>query len=482
MKTFKTFKECVDDYEKNGKEEIIRNKLKDFRLYFEKLRLLSEFTGAGEILARAIAEKGLDLEISAMPLGSLRLARMESFISSATKNGKSLSVIDFLETIRLCPDSLSMPVVAGENTVREMTVHASKGLEFPIVILASTDSPFNMKDLSSEIILGRKEGIAVRCYDEKTMTQSLPISFYYAQKAERRELVKEQARLFYVGMTRAQARLHVISSKAVREDVDDFAVLNASSFTDFYCKKNFIYKTHLREELTSQTISKPQQVLIGKGRESLSEKIGSYLAFDYPFSQAIDLPVKQAVTKIAEEFKTTENFKPFVADGSIPSKKAVLTEEGTLYHKFMQFALFDGTSSKEQAKKMLSDNIIDEKQLNSLDLDKLDAVLSSPVLKSLRGWDLYREQPFIAYFPANEIKKSSSSDPILTQGIIDLLAVKDGEAVIIDYKASSASPETLAERYKTQLAIYSLAVEKVLKLKVVKRYLLNLLTTEYTEA
>ena len=106
-----------------------------------------------------------------------------------------------------------------------------------------------------------------------------------------------------------------------------------------------------------------------------------------------------------------------------------------------------------------------------------------PIFNSLNGYSLYKEQPFTAFVPANMVESDYTGESeILLQGIIDLLAVKDDEAIIIDYKYSTViNQEKLVERYKKQLELYSFAVEKVLKKKVKATYLLNLNTCKLIE-
>ncbi len=476
----KSFKDCVDDYEIHGEDEVIKTKLKLFREYFEKIRLLAEFKGAGEILTEVMVEKGLDLEISAMPLGAIRLKRAERFISESVQGGKNLSVSDFLKRIEDAPETLTMPLSANDNTVRVMTIHASKGLEFPIVILAGMNKQFNFIDSTGEIATSRSKGIALKSYDETSMTYHSTIARSYIKKAERISSTKEEMRLLYVAMTRAQSRLHLVSAKPIENRLYKSGFLSAIRYADFISPEDFKTVVHPIEELSRAATTKPQSVLIGQGRKSLSDKIYEDLVFSYPYLNSTTLPVKEAVTKIVEENKASEKdfslLSPVLPNDA---RTPVSTTVGTIYHRFMEKCDFYGESVEEQLKKMVATNALTAKEANDIDVERLNKTLSSELFADIKGFELYKEQPFIAFFKANEIKSAESDDKILVQGIIDLLAVKDNEAIIIDYKTSSSSIKALALRYKTQLDVYAAAVEKSLGLKVKGEYLLNLLTGEF---
>ena len=113
-----------------------------------------------------------------------------------------------------------------------------------------------------------------------------------------------------------------------------------------------------------------------------------------------------------------------------------------------------------------------------LDKDKLERILQMSIFKMLSGYTLYKEQPFTAFIPASIVEEEYDGDEqILVQGIIDLLAVNENEAIIVDYKHSSVvSEEVLKARYEKQLRLYACAVEKVLKKKIKEAYLVNVNT------
>ena len=111
----------------------------------------------------------------------------------------------------------------------------------------------------------------------------------------------------------------------------------------------------------------------------------------------------------------------------------------------------------------------------------LNKIVSLPVFDEMKGYKTYREQTFEAFFNADEIGYEGTKTEVLVQGVIDLLAIKNDEAIIIDYKASKRNAETLLKKYGTQLSLYKKAVEKSLRIKVRKCMLLNVFTGELIE-
>lgn len=493
-----TFLECVEYYINNGKNEEIRLKLTRFDEYFKKIRLLAEFKGAGELLAEIIRDCSLDLEILTGRLGELRLERVNRFIAEAEKDGKKLSVREFLIKLENVGGDLAVSKAGGSNSVSVMSMHASKGLEFPVVIIAGLGRQFNAMDERENLLLSRKRCLAPFAFDETTMTKTDTLKRAVIKAEKRRDGAREELRLLYVAMTRAQSRLHLVSSADLPKERNEFTSSLARKFIDFFSETDMPVILHDKEEITrNMRAEKTEKVLVGDERESLVKRILQGLEFSYPYQSETVLPVKNSVTKITEEmegtldgkniFKTenlilsetlTENGKViFKISGGDDSER---NEVGTAYHKFLQNRDFNEKSADNEFIRQLSQGDLSEKEAKLLDKNVLQRVMDCKLFGELKGYEIYREQPFTANYSAREVGYDSSGE-ILVQGVIDLLAIKGDEAIIIDYKASMKNAEHIAETYRTQLLLYKKAVERVLKLKVKKAVILNLFTLETIE-
>lgn len=513
-----TFLECVEYYLKEGTDEKLRKKIARFDEYFKKIRLLAEFCGAGEILVRIIKERSLDLEILTGRLGELRLERVNRFVAESEKGGVKLTVGEFLKKIENSGDEISVAEAGGSNSVTVMSMHSSKGLEFPVVIIAGLGRQFNASDERDVLLLSKTRGFAPYCYDEQAMTKSTTLKRELVKNETRRATAREELRLLYVAMTRAQSKLHLVTSAELPAERNETTASLARKFTDYFSPCDMPVVIHDKADIkTFGRVGETRNILVGEARESLKEKISESVSFRYPFEADTVLPVKRAVTSISEEMSETkpvvfgvdgddiyeDNYddfyddfyddtefagEPLSGDASDGNKKGKITvgkgkanERGTAYHKFLENLDFNAKSADNELIRQLSQGILLPEQAKLLDKNTLQKIVNSGVFARLDGYKIYREQPFVAGFSAKDVGYEKAEGEILVQGIIDLLAVKGDEAIILDYKATGKSREEMLGKYKTQLEIYKKAVEKVIKLKVKKTILFNVFTCETVE-
>lgn len=473
-----SFLDCYENYILHGSDEKLRDKLLDFDAYISKIRLIAEFSGASELLKRILSETGLDLEILSMPMGETRLKRVERFIAEGVSNGKKLSVSEFLTRVQNNFSDVSVGSSDGDDSINVMSMHASKGLEFPIVILAGLSKKFNAEDLRKEILTDRKRGVALKYYDESAKTFKTTLVRSSFKETARFNLIKEEMRVFYVAMTRAKDRLHLVCSCSVDKNDDYSSVLFADKFAAFLRSDNYESEVVNADDLNAaQTSAKIRNVFLGGEKKSLADKIYDYVSYEYPYSVNCDLPVKRAVTRLVDDAVA-----PVLIDPDDEYAKRRFDEfarsRGTAYHAFLQNCDLSCQNAAEEVKRLLGSGKLTAEQADLLNAKKLSRILQAKIFKELSGYKLYREQPFVVALPANEISAYSAKDDILVQGVIDLLAIKDGSAIIVDYKNSSKSAEELKLRYEKQLAIYRRAVEKTLNLRVEKTVLFNLTTLD----
>lgn len=509
-----TFLECVEYYLKEGTDEKLREKIARFDEYFKKIRLLAEFCGAGEILVRIIKERSLDLEILTGRLGELRLERVNRFVAESEKGGVKLTVGEFLKKIENSGDEISVAEAGGSNSVTVMSMHSSKGLEFPVVIIAGLGRQFNASDERDVLLLSKTRGFAPYCYDEQAMTKSTTLKRELVKNETRRATAREELRLLYVAMTRAQSKLHLVTSAELPAERNETTASLARKFTDYFSPCDMPVVIHDKADIkTFGRAGETRNILVGEARESLKEKISESVSFRYPFEADTVLPVKRAVTSISEEMSETkpvvfgvdgddvyeDNYDDFYDDtesagdslsgdasdgnkkGKITVGKGKANERGTAYHKFLENLDFNAKSADNELIRQLSQGVLLPEQAKLLDKNTLQKIVSSGIFARLDGYKIYREQPFVAGFSAKDVGYEKAEGEILVQGIIDLLAVKGDEAIILDYKATGKSREEMLGKYKTQLEIYKKAVEKVMKLKVKKTILFNVFTCETVE-
>ncbi|MBQ7643053.1 MAG: UvrD-helicase domain-containing protein, partial [Clostridia bacterium] len=472
----KTFASCVSDYEREGEDESIREKLADFRQYLENIRLLTEFESAGEIIRRLLTERGLDLEIAAMPFGKARLERVERLIAETSPDGKNLSVNEFLERLKNSENKITLSAGAGDDCVKIMTIHASKGLEFPVVIIPRLGKQF--KADGDNVYADREEGFATDAFDIAARKKTRTLRKKYFLTKNKMNAVKEEARIFYVAMTRAQSKLHLVSEKRVAAHAGEVSAVNATSFADFLCLEDMPCVYHEESSLTPPPLKAVGEVLIGEDKPSVTRAITRNITFEYPNEKDCALPLKKSVTDLTESRKIGGAAK---AKKEESEENFITAEKGVAYHKFMETRDLNATSVKSEIERLVEEKILTKEQGEILDEKSLEKAISSPLFEELKGFKIYREQPFICHFEAGELSLGGEEGKVMVQGIIDLLAIKGDSAAIVDYKTSRLSCDALKEKYGGQLSLYAAAAEKVLKVKVVKKVILNLISGESIE-
>lgn len=468
-----TFADCYRWYLLSGEDENIRNKLKNFDEYISKIRLLSGFENAGEILSRVLSETGLDLEILSQKNGEIRLSRVERFIAEAGSGENGLSVSKFLTRAESDDGDVSVGSSDGDDSVTVTSMHASKGLEYPIVILAGLGKRFNLDDTKKEILTDRYEGIALKFYDEESKRTKITLPRAAFKERARLNAIKEEMRVFYVAMTRAECKLYLVTSEPVEENDDFTSILFANKFSDFI-KTKYFDKKITADDTEIGDGEDVREVYISKDRPALTDLIRKNLSFIYPYEEDVNLPVKRAVTSLAEDATTDDDE---MTEIRLPVDKTT-RERGIAYHAFLQHADSFYEDAGVLLEKIKTGKKLTDEQLALLSEEKLRKILRAPLFEEIRGYKFYKEQPFIAQMAANEISNTNATGDVLVQGIIDLLAVNGDKAIIVDYKYSKKSISHLKETYAYQLALYKKAVEKTLKLKVEKTILFNLNTVE----
>ena len=482
----KSFREACKEYAKN-KKDVLAEKLNAFYAYFEEIRIQSCVMTAGEVLAKIIADTKMEAGLLSRKSGVACLKRIRRFLEEAnTFDG--YCVHDFLEHLRNLDYKIDYAENGGEDSIKILTMHASKGLEYPIVLLPNLNLSFK-GGTTPDVYVEEEYGLAPRSMDMKRMLQSPNLlRQLHETKSERRELADE-LNLYYVALTRAERTLHLIFTESVPIADVKFAK-NFAEMTDFKVWEKYIVHA------PNVDIEKlERQALVGKVDEEAVEKIINAYGWQYTHSGYENLPVKSSPTQLLADgkYQPKQHFADFgrtdegdeAEEENSEKDRQLAIAEGTAYHAFLEYfdfsALLDG-QGKPVDKLVLEGLIADTLHLLAdvgvqtelLCEKKLLEILSNPVFYTLQDMRLYKEQQFLVSLPVKDTyaKKEGVSPALLNkedgeemlfQGALDLLAV--GESVrIIDYKYSKLGAEALKEKYQAQLDLYKLAVAKIKKI------------------
>ena len=368
---------------------------------------------------------------------------MRRLIAEAENDG----VHEFLKRLKALDYKVKFSQSGGENTVKVYTMHATKGLEYPVVILAGLDSPFH-KSEKDELVYTDEFLAVPKSYDLKNKTYGDNLLVRASRIVERERQIAEEKNLLYVAMTRARYRLHMLFKSRENGSPDD-----ANCFADFI-DLNALSDYFTEADALPQ--AEARRALAARPDEELKKKILSLYRQPYPYAEETKLPVKSSATELlhAEEAEEQKSF----------SGKGFGVEEGVAYHAFLQHVRF-GEDVARELDRMARSGELTQEQLALLDKKQLEKILSIPTLASLKGKTLRREQTFLLSLPAWEMNGGSVQDEIIYQGAIDLLVEDENGFTVIDYKYSGRSDASIRERYAVQIKLYRKAVARMMRVR-----------------
>lgn len=450
--------------------QVIKNKVSVFYAYMQKMRLFMAFGGAAETIRRIISDTGYDLKLLSLSGGKEKLKRINLIINGSEKYRENPTISEFLDYINANVSQISVAAETGENAVRIMTIHASKGLEFPMVILCGTEAMFNYRDASGSVVLSRRYGVAVKTFNPDKMIVRDNIVKKYISDDIREVENREEIRKLYVALTRAKYRLHVLIGKSEYLKIKSGAKYKINSQSKFFANTNA--KVNYLDEILVEKENEGVAVAGNIVSENLSNAIRENLTYEYPYQANELLPVKSSVSKIND----VEDEYYEVIDLSLEDKTdGTKAEVGTAYHRFLELADFY-LPAKESFEKFINENRFAPARSELVDAEKLQCILNMPVFNEIRGGRFLKELKFCALISGEKLGYIGASDEVLVQGIADLISIKDGKATLIDYKYSTLkNEEDIVKKYKKQLELYKYAIENVLKVEVEKVYIINVL-------
>ena len=422
--------------------------------------------------------------------------------------------------------------VANENAVRVMTIHASKGLEFPVVVLAGLGGRFNWRDLSSDILLNEDTGLSPKILPPGTRSRYPSIAHWRATQLERRDTLGEELRLLYVAMTRARDTLLLVGTSSKKDEIErwqnstpitDHALLKANAYLDWLrmwfgnatqpgdwssanagANELLSWQFHAAnaiDDISDNLDAEENSSLIASPTVEQLDELKQRIAVGYAHESAVTEPAKTTVTairrRVADEMDD-EARKLFQSQASSMrsevrsqrSAKLSAAEVGIAHHAFQQFVVIARTATeldlRNEAEQMRETGVLSEEQFAALDFVALTGFWQSDVgvaLRKLPASAINREMPFTARLCGEELKTlhalgSSSAlaadDFIVVQGQVDLAVLLPEEIWLLDFKTDDVAEEALAakvKQYSPQLEVYARVLEKIYNRPVTRCWL-----------
>ncbi len=489
----------------------LAEKCREFLKMLSKWKEYAKTTSVEMLIGKIIDDISLFAFIETLPGGKNRRGNVELLIEygrqfEKTDAGGLFSFLRFIEKVEKGSGSETAKMLSDScDVVRIMSIHKSKGLEFPVVFLINAGGKFKATDWNKGLVLHKTYGIGCNYFDAEKRIKYPLISQEAISYKIKQETISEEMRVLYVALTRAREKLYVVASgssalKKYKESksLDRLPFLNEiegeTSFFGWICAdinsgnwKVSQFKCNEMNSYEEEIMPSPEQ---DKVTEEVSCEIDRRLSFKYPHENASLLASKYSVSELKNKFSafSEEGDKPYsFKEERLPhfmsGEEMTSSAMGTILHlilKFIDFHKEPKIALYNCGKYLVENHFIRKEEFEKAKTQVILEFLNSTVCDEIRSADkLFREIPFNIEVGGDVISGNQSlvNETVLLQGIIDCLYIKGEKFYIVDYKTESKkfTEEELIDIYKNQLKMYNIAAEKITKKKSggIYLYLLN---------
>lgn len=505
--------------------EELAGKLRTFLAQFYQWRARVRHSSLSQCLERALADTHYEALLLAGERGAARQANVRRLVELARRfdpyqREGLFRFLQFIAAQEAAEVRHEPAPLNHEDAVRLMTIHASKGLEFPVVVLAGLGNRFNTRDLSGEVLLNADLGLCPKVLPPNTRRRYPSIAHWLAAQRERRELLGEELRLLYVACTRARDTLLLVGSTTRAEEparwresapVRDHALVKAICYLDWL---RLWFGSWARPEAWASEHEGANDVLRWTFHEANDTRLASpapagapdtsrihpptdvelarlkqLLAERYPYEASTRERAKTSVTVLRrramepdEEAATAFPWQsPAVRRQTHEAHEAGLSaaEVGTAHHTFMELVALDRTESeldlRNEAQRLRQAGALTAAEVAALDFVALARFWQSELGRRVRAQRtfVHRELPFTARLNAADLRAVNlapahldlpDDEFVVVQGVADLVVLQRKEIWLLDFKTDQVSANELAEKarlYEPQLKSYALALSRI---------------------
>lgn len=515
----------------------LHKKLDFFMETVQAWRLYSKTHSLYDLIWKIYSDRFYYDYVGSLPNGQVRQANLYALALRADQFEKSnfkglsrfIGMID--QVLEAQHDLANVAVAPPKDAVELMSIHKSKGLEFPYVFILNIDQQFNKQDSMSEVILSRRNGLGLKYvarvatnvkeeYVPSTIKLSIP-SLTYTQNEEELQLASysELMRLLYVAMTRAEKKLYLVGkgsrekleakeyptngkgllTRETRLDATNFqdwiwAIYQAFSKEDLHFSVRFEGEEQLTEEAIGKLETKSQLQDLSQTSNRQSDTIREALemlkeveVYNQVHRAAINLPSVQTPSQIKKFYEPVMDMEGVVVAGQSQLKESTVqfnlpdfsktnkvtgAEIGSATHELMQRINLDKKPTLETLTEALEQVQVSSDVKSKINLAKIlsffDTALGQDILANQDK--LYREQPF------SMLKRDEKSqENFVVRGILDGYLLYNDKIALFDYKTDRYEHASqLVERYRGQLALYAEALSRSYQIETVEKYLILL--------
>ena len=495
---------CLLLAQKQGSEKAARflSRLSDWRT-------LALGMSVSDFLRMLYDDTGVLAAVSAMPGAAGKRTNLMLLLDYAAvyENAGYIGLsgfIRFVDRLERSKGDLagSVGVNAETNVVRVMSIHKSKGLEFPVCIVANCAGKFNASDSKKNVVIHQRLGIGAKRRESDTLAQYATIPLLAVRASEHADSISEEMRVLYVAMTRAKERLILVGAYKNGErtfqnylprllapdgKMPAFATQSATSYADWLypallrhpdaaalremagCDDSLVLPAAFRLKIYTQAWH-----LRGGEAESApapvapdmqtSEALDLSLGWRYAYEPLTKLVSKRAASEVDKGFVDREYFASSMPQ-FLSADGLTAAQRGTATHTFMQFADFDAAqqSVEQEIERLVQSGRITAQEGKAINRTAVRRFFQSELFARMqRSALVMREKKFTVSVPVQTLYPEMTAFPeetMLIQGIADCAFVEDGALVVVDYKTDRLEEERrFVEKYAGQVGIYKMAL------------------------
>lgn len=509
--------DAVKKYAEMGKELNLKESIQVFLTELEEFRDMVPYTAIHDLIVHVLEKTDYRLYTAAMPAGGKRRANLDVLVEKAiafegTSYRGLFHFIRYIEKLQKYDvDFGEVSLIGGnDNTVRIMSIHKSKGLEFPIVFASGLGKKFNQQDVNSKLVIHPDYGIGADFVDYENRIKSPTLIKKALQQSLRLENLGEELRVLYVDLTRAKEKLIMTGTVAKLEDKRKkweanktatdklaYSVLStADNFLDWIVPAISVDTCEIKEinpmeviemeKLGQEVTYLKKDTLLNWDKDmvydqDIKEEIEKRFSFVYGFKKEGSMQTKLSVSEIKklsmgmdEEsnylFQEPEAILPKFLYGEQEETGA---DRGTAYHTVLEALDFSVNFTVEKIENVIETLVqkgkLSKESAKVLHVNKLYQFSNSSLRKRMavafENGSLHKEQQFVFGVKATEFDEDYDSDElILIQGVIDVFFEEEDGLVLVDYKtdyAEEGQEEVLLSRYRAQFKYYKKALEQI---------------------
>lgn len=492
--------------------------------FLETLRTLRDFSRTHrltELLTKVLNLTKLDSIYASMSAGAGRSENIRSFFTIACEYEATAvrtleQFLDHLDALE--EQGISTAAAAGGVTM--MSIHKSKGLEFPVVFLCGLTRRFNTMDQRADILCHKDFGLGLYVVDNENRLRYPSVPRRAIAAKMNADMVSEEMRVLYVAMTRARDRLVMTctaknmasrlqkltmdlafdggrSAAAAAGNAAVWILLTALGRTEAGALKNAA-----GAQVPGSVSNLPWAISFcdgdtaAIGRSALREEaphlpeaaenlLRQRLSFVYPFESATTAPSKQTATGRKEGFRSEEAAEHTRSKTVFSHRKPDFKSKavdgrayGTAMHLCMQHLDFTACGSetgvKQELGRLLEEGFLTENDFAMVNSSQLAAFFESPLGWKIRSGKVLREFKFSILDDASRFDDTLTGEQVLLQGVVDCALLEDDGITIVDFKTDHVTQENLpglTERYRIQLETYADAMERIYEMPVKEKFL-----------